>query len=302
MALANVAEWYYRYGLRVVMVDWDLEAPGLENFFFEKNNALETVRAQVGIVDMLSAYKRMVPGLAASTLKVSGSDSDSRESSAVNTHVLPFREILQSSLPGIEAFLYPIRAPETKNGAALWLLAAGLRSGDHFESYAQQVQAFDWAEFYAEYEGQAYFDWLGDQLRRVGDVALIDSRTGVTEMGGVCARHLADVVVSFVAPNFQNLAGVKAMVASFRRQEAIDARGRDLQRVLVPSRLDVSEIDLRNEFEREFRNIFLEQTDVEQTDIFKSVGRTPGTLRSRTFRSMRTRKNLLSASRIDPRI
>ena len=33
MALANVAEWFRLQGLRVVMVDWDLEAPGLESFF-----------------------------------------------------------------------------------------------------------------------------------------------------------------------------------------------------------------------------------------------------------------------------
>ena len=34
MALANVAEWLYQRGLRVIMIDWDLEAPGLENFFY----------------------------------------------------------------------------------------------------------------------------------------------------------------------------------------------------------------------------------------------------------------------------
>ena len=28
MALANVARWFYLQGLRVVMIDWDLEAPG----------------------------------------------------------------------------------------------------------------------------------------------------------------------------------------------------------------------------------------------------------------------------------
>ena len=45
MALANVAEWFYLQGLRVVMVDWDLEAPGLETFFFDP--AAQTVRLQV---------------------------------------------------------------------------------------------------------------------------------------------------------------------------------------------------------------------------------------------------------------
>src|SRR5260370_4632282 len=44
MALANVAEWLYLQGLRVVMVDWDLEAPGLETFFFDA--AAQTQRLQ----------------------------------------------------------------------------------------------------------------------------------------------------------------------------------------------------------------------------------------------------------------
>ena len=36
MAMANVAELFYRAGLKVLMVDWDLEAPGLERFFYSE--------------------------------------------------------------------------------------------------------------------------------------------------------------------------------------------------------------------------------------------------------------------------
>jgi MinD-like ATPase involved in chromosome partitioning or flagellar assembly len=32
MALANIAELFYRRGLKVLMVDFDLEAPGLERY------------------------------------------------------------------------------------------------------------------------------------------------------------------------------------------------------------------------------------------------------------------------------
>lgn len=63
MALANVAQWFYSKGLRVVMIDWDLEAPGLENFFFTSEKELENVRCQLGLIDMLMAYKRKFPRL-----------------------------------------------------------------------------------------------------------------------------------------------------------------------------------------------------------------------------------------------
>ncbi len=45
MALANVAELFYREGRRVLMIDWDLEAPGLEQFFF-RGSELEACRAR----------------------------------------------------------------------------------------------------------------------------------------------------------------------------------------------------------------------------------------------------------------
>ena len=35
MAMANVAECFCQQGLDVLMIDWDLEAPGLESFFYD---------------------------------------------------------------------------------------------------------------------------------------------------------------------------------------------------------------------------------------------------------------------------
>jgi MinD-like ATPase involved in chromosome partitioning or flagellar assembly len=35
MALVNIAELFYQNGLNVLMVDFDLEAPGLERYFKE---------------------------------------------------------------------------------------------------------------------------------------------------------------------------------------------------------------------------------------------------------------------------
>src|SRR5713226_8584293 len=63
MALANVGQWFYELGLRVVMIDWDLEAPGLENFFYSSSEELDLVSSQLGLIDMLMAYKRTFPRL-----------------------------------------------------------------------------------------------------------------------------------------------------------------------------------------------------------------------------------------------
>src|SRR5262245_49578402 len=131
MALANIAELLYRRGLRVIVVDWDLEAPGLENYFLSEEQELEMARTQLGVIDLLTAYKRQFPRIA----KKAGE---------------PFRKTLQNSLRPITDNLYPIYPPREgqKHSPALWLLPAGWRAGDRFPIYAQEVQDFDWAEFY----------------------------------------------------------------------------------------------------------------------------------------------------------
>jgi hypothetical protein len=63
MALANVARYLSLQGLDVIMVDWDLEAPGLEEFFFDTPGDVEGARAHPGLLDTLLAYKRTCPAI-----------------------------------------------------------------------------------------------------------------------------------------------------------------------------------------------------------------------------------------------
>jgi len=115
------------------------------------------------------------------------------------------------------------------------------------------VQDFDWLEFLAAYRGKEYLNWLRQKLHSIADVILIDSRTGVTEMGGVCTRQMADAVVSFCAPNFQNLEGVARVTGSLDSEAARNARdNRDLQVMVIPTRIDDSEADRLNEFSKTF--------------------------------------------------
>ena len=123
------------------------------------------------------------------------------------------------------------RAPTPGSSSGeLWLLPAGWRASrkraeekapafdDRFPKYAAAVQDFNWNEFYVKYSGAQFFEafraLLTSSVNGAApkfDVVLIDSRTGVTEVGGVCTRQLADVVVSFCAPNTQNLQGAERM-------------------------------------------------------------------------------------------
>jgi cellulose biosynthesis protein BcsQ len=59
MALANVAALLCRSGKNVLVVDWDLEAPGLHKFFEQSSPGLkEQVGAKLGILDMISGLAK----------------------------------------------------------------------------------------------------------------------------------------------------------------------------------------------------------------------------------------------------
>jgi tetratricopeptide (TPR) repeat protein len=266
MALANVARWLQLCGLNVAVIDWDLEAPGLETFFFADEAEAARTHAQLGVIDLLHLYQRMHANLGLE-LTPTAPDAPAADAATVLAR-------LQERLPPMQHALVHV-APPRHGGPAgvepgrLSLLGAGWRDGERFAAYANAVQAFDWADFYANLHGQAYFEWLRGALAEVADIVLVDSRTGVTEMGGVCTRQLADVVVALVAPNRQNIDGSSRMAASFTRPEVLAERGdRALEIVMVPSRVDVaSEIKLAFESDFEARALpFLH-------DDFRQMGR-----------------------------
>jgi tetratricopeptide (TPR) repeat protein len=249
MALANVARWLSLQGLRVTMIDWDLEAPGLESFFFQ-GDQLHEVRDQLGLIDMLVSYRRLFPRIRETLRGAAGNDADAQ--ATLQRKV----DTLESVLPPLQTSLHGLHdmGHSVGEGGALNLLSAGWRAGDKFAAYAQAVQEFDWDEFYLGYEGQAYFEWMRRQLLAptCSDVVLIDSRTGVTEMGGVCTRQLADAVFTFSAPNLQNLEGIVSMAASFIRDDVKAQRGRHVDVVMVPTRVDNFNETRINHFMRGF--------------------------------------------------
>ncbi len=231
MALANVAELLRQAGANVLMVDWDLEAPGLNTYFPQRT---KDTLGHKGVIDMLQDYKlRMTQPPRSETGKGTAEDS------------LP--------LPGIEQYLQEIY-PGVRGKGRTWLIPAGRRAGRHFSRYANLVNTFDWQDFYQNWEGELFFEWLRQRFQELADIVLIDSRTGVTEMGGVCTYQLADVVVMFCSPNTQNIDGTYMMALNFKAQEVKELRSdRPLEILVVPTRVeDRAETIILNEFRQEF--------------------------------------------------
>ena len=134
-------------------------------------------------------------------------------------------------------------------------MTAGKRSHSDFTNYAQAVLSFDWQDFYQNWEGELYFEWMREEFDKIADIILIDSRTGVTEMGGVCTYQLADVVVMFCATNQQNLDGIHEMAQNFTSPEVQKLRGgRPLDILIIPARIERAESPSLDEFKKNFFN------------------------------------------------
>jgi len=231
MALVNIAELMYQAGRKVIMVDWDLEAPGLERHYPKQ---LDRVLNRTGVIDLLINYKER-----ASRYRLESSEpifkEDELESCLVNLY------------------------PDDSGPGKLSLLPAGLRSGEQFINYATRVKTFDWQGFYHDWEGEIYFEWLRTQLNLRADAVLIDARTGVTEMGGVCTYQLADIVIMLCAANQQNMEGTQRMLESFSNPQLPTLRaGRELHVVIVPARVErIAETQTLNKFRQDFASRFL---------------------------------------------
>ncbi len=215
MALAGIAHLFARRGLRVLAIDFDLEAPGLERYFFDGELA-RSVAAQPGLIDLIKAYRLAL----------------SNESAFEQAEFKRWEKYTLSAINVAGAL-----------GGSVDLMIAGQREPqEKLRDYAFTVRGFDWQDFFHNWKGDLFFDWFRRQIRNPEtgyDVVLVDSRTGVTEMGGVCAYQLADVAVLLCAPNYQNLEGTRNVARDFRSDSVLGLRqGRPLEIVAIPARLE----------------------------------------------------------------
>jgi MinD-like ATPase involved in chromosome partitioning or flagellar assembly len=249
MAVANIGAWLYRQGRRVLLVDWDLEAPGLESFFLHSASDLDTIRAKSGLVDLIESYRQLWQHSSPV-----GADDQTSQGRA---------DWLTKKIGSIKHLFQPLagtteEAISTRT-SGLWLLHAGCRASASEAFYMRSVHALDWGRFYDEYGGYSFIEWIRRELEKDVDFVLVDSRTGVTEMGGVCTQHLADLVVLMFAPNDSNLEGVRKIANLLVAEKVQKLRGpnRPLTVFPIPARVDTQgATEHLEDFERRFRRAF----------------------------------------------
>ncbi|MFN0104759.1 MAG: tyrosine-protein kinase family protein [Bryobacteraceae bacterium] len=220
MALANVGALLAKWGRRVLLLDWDLEAPGLEGFFTKYAPETPALRAgQPGIVDLILAHAEGAP---------------------IDWHsaVMPL----------------PIGA----NGARVSLISAGRSGGD----YSARLHSIDFDRLFAERSLGSYIEDLRNQWLNEYEFVLIDSRTGVTDIGGICTVQLADVLVLLFTTTSSSMEGVASIVERARiHQQRLPVDRQRLLAIPVPARDESrteyeKSADWKNRFASGFKELY----------------------------------------------
>jgi cellulose biosynthesis protein BcsQ len=99
------------------------------------------------------------------------------------------------------SFITPIYLPQSTG--PLDLILAGRQD----DSYVERMQRLDWGRLYAESEMGAFLERLRQDWKQNYDFILIDSRTGITDIGGICTVQLPDLLVLLFTANDQSLYG-----------------------------------------------------------------------------------------------
>jgi MinD-like ATPase involved in chromosome partitioning or flagellar assembly len=194
MALANIAVLLARMGKRVMAVDWDLEAPGLDRYF----SSLKLDTSGNGLLPLIL---------------------DASQDKAVNYH----------------DYLWRVR---DRDGVDFAFLPSGRESDT---DYATNLAQFDWRAFFSKQGGGDFVEHLREQWRADFDVVLIDSRTGLTDTGGICTIQLPDIAVPMFTANYQSLYGVRdVMRLAQHSRQRLDYDRMPLTIFPLPSRFGVS--------------------------------------------------------------
>jgi MinD-like ATPase involved in chromosome partitioning or flagellar assembly/tetratricopeptide (TPR) repeat protein len=243
MAVANVAWIMASAGKRVLVVDWDLESPGLHRYFrpFLTDKELTST---TGVIDMLLGFVREAS-------RRQGEDL----TEACRRHAA-LTDRTQS-----------IRWPHFPAGGRIDLLGPGRQNLE----YEVNVTSFPWSWLFDDVDGNAFIQTLRDVMREAAyDYVILDSRTGVSDVAGICTKLLPDTVVVCFAMSNQAIEGGARFAAGILQDTPPGTRV-----VPVPMRVEDGEhrkLEQRRNYARQkFRGVLAELVGADPEDQLRHL-------------------------------
>lgn len=204
MAIANTACYLANtHNLNLILVDWDLEAPGLHYYFGYSDHDLKDNN---GLIDYIEDYKNAI--------------------NSCNKDITP----------RLTNYLTPLSDKINKRimNGSIRILTCGKTNVD----YSLRVQEFDWKKFYREDYGFEIIENLKSELNALSDITIVDARAGQADIGTTSTIQVPDAVVMFFTSNRQSLEGTERVAKLIKAHPFRKSQGMsDLKIFLVPSRV-----------------------------------------------------------------
>lgn len=80
-------------------------------------------------------------------------------------------------------------------------------SAGNGEHYLERAQAINWQRLYSEQGFGGFLEGIRSTWKTLYDFVLVDSRTGISDLSGICTVHLPDQLVFLFTANNQSLEG-----------------------------------------------------------------------------------------------
>lgn len=181
LALSNIAKRLSEFGKKVCIIDFDLDAPGIDLKF---ENYIDKDKIKKGIVDYIFSY--------------------------TNEKKIP---------SSIEDYITKINF-NNNNFQSIDLIAAGNTSSSEYWKKLSMIFWGD-LFYKKNSEGVRFFIDLKEKIKNElkPDFLLIDSRTGITDIAGITMSIMADEIVLLSANNKENINGIKQVISTISNPE-----------------------------------------------------------------------------------
>jgi formylglycine-generating enzyme required for sulfatase activity/MinD-like ATPase involved in chromosome partitioning or flagellar assembly len=214
LSLGNVAWEAARNGKKVVIIDFDLEAPGISSIIPFK----ETIKKHI---------------------------SDKNKKGGLFEFILDFQKTQEVPSLAAQYTTEPIIEADFQEGGSIYIIPAGKED----ITYKNELQAFNWVKFYKEENGKYLLNNLRYEIIPEfdnPDFVLIDSRTGLTDIGDICTILLPDKVVIFTGLNDQHINGCKSAIDTIDEHSRLREKEnylKPIEIILVASHVPETEED-----------------------------------------------------------
>jgi MinD-like ATPase involved in chromosome partitioning or flagellar assembly/tetratricopeptide (TPR) repeat protein len=225
MALANTAWILASSGKSVLVVDWDLDAPGLDRYLhpFLSESRLRSTPGVLELVSRSTQFMLQALNMADQTRPI---ERDSALSAAVDAW----------ASDGIAFNSCLIQVDwEFPAGGQLYFLPAGTKNRGYLSAFSQ----FDWKPFVEGPLATRFLEGLKREFVGSFDYVLVDSPTGLNDISDICTVMLPHTLVTCFTPSSQSIEGAAGVA------ERIDHMysNRDIWILPVPMRVESAEAD-----------------------------------------------------------